>query len=63
MHCVLCVDAGDYENWTPLHIACLSGHKYVVQYLVEKANCDISEYNTTTMQCYTFVSTPTLVQV
>ncbi len=35
----------------------------ISMYLVEKANCDISEYNTTTMQCYTFVSTPTRVQV
>ncbi len=24
---------------------CMGGHKYVVQYLVEMANCDISEYN------------------
>ncbi len=60
---VLCADARDSVNWTPLHHACFRGHKYVVQYLVEKANCDISEYNTTFMQCYTFVSTPTLVQV
>ncbi len=57
---VLCADVRDDENCTPLHNAC---DKDVVQYLVEKANCDISEYNTTTMQCYTFVSTPTLVQV
>ena len=59
---VLCADVRDYgTNWTPLRFACCNGHKDVVQYLVEKANCDISEYNTTTMQCYTFVSTPTLV--
>ncbi len=31
--------------------------------LVQKANCDISEYNATPVQCYTFVSTPTLAQV
>ena len=60
---VLCADVRDNINITPLHNACLMRHKDVVQYLVEKANCDISEYNTTTMQCYTFVSTPTLVQV
>ena len=61
---VLCAGVRDDENsWTPLHDACYKGHKDMVQYLVEKANCDISEYNTTTMQCYTFVSTPTLVQV
>ncbi len=59
---VLCADVRDDYNWTPLHDACLEGHKDVVQYLVE-AKCDISEYNTTTVQCYTFVSTPTLVQV
>ncbi len=36
-----------YDNWTPLHNACMGmgGHKDVVQYLVEMANCDISEYN------------------
>ena len=60
---VLCADVRDDINETPLQNACYKGHKDVVQYLVEKANCDISEYNTTTMQCYTFVSTPTLVQV
>ena len=60
---VLCAGVRDDNNRTRLHCACWEGHKDVVQYLVEKANCDISEYNTTTMQCYTFVSTPTLVQV
>ncbi len=54
---VLCADVRDYENWIPLHCACFGGHKDVVQYLVENAKCDISECNTTTMQCYTFVST------
>ncbi len=44
---VLCADVRDYENMTPLHNACLGGHKDVVQYLVEKANCDIGECNTT----------------
>ncbi|XP_064386915.1 uncharacterized protein LOC135335371 isoform X2 [Halichondria panicea] len=31
------------DNWsrTPLHFACYRGHKDVVQYLVEKVNCDI----------------------
>ena len=61
---VLCAGVTRRHDWTPLHYACNShGNKDVVQYLVEKANCDISEYNTTTMQCYIFVSTPTLVQV
>ncbi len=53
---LLCTDVTDHNNWTPLHNACIRGHKDVVQYLVEKANCDISEYNTTPMQCYTFIS-------
>ena len=60
---VLCAGLREDDNWTPLHNACCKRHNDVVQYLVEKANCDISEYNTTTMQYYTFVSTPTLVQV
>ncbi len=49
MHGVLCADVRDDENWTLLHKACFRGHKDVVQYLVEKANCDIGEYNTTPM--------------
>ncbi len=60
MVCYDCADVRDYENMTPLHKACVIGHKDVLQYLVEKANCDISEYNTTTIQCYTFGSTPLL---
>ncbi len=51
---MLCADVRDADNHnrTPLHYACGMGHKDVVQYLMENANCDISEYNTTTMQCY-----------
>ncbi len=44
---VFCADVRDDGNRTPLHIACSGGHRDVVQYLVAKANCDISEYNTT----------------
>ena len=39
-------DVRDDDSWTPLYNACYMGHKDVVQYLVEMANCDISEYNT-----------------
>ncbi len=50
-----------WRNW--LSNTKLTPTVSISMYLVEKANCDISEYNTTTMQCYTFVSTPTLAQV
>ncbi|XP_064382604.1 uncharacterized protein LOC135331395 isoform X2 [Halichondria panicea] len=32
----------DSWNWTPLHNPCYRGRKDIVQYLVEKANCDIN---------------------
>ena len=38
-----CVDVRDEGDRSPLHLACEEGHKDVVEYLVEKANCDISE--------------------
>ena len=38
-----CTDARDGYGRSPLHLACEGGHKYVVKYLVEKANCDVSE--------------------
>ncbi len=63
-YCVQYVTLASWVSWRNL----LSNTKLtptvsISMYFVEKANCDISEYNTTTMQCYTFVSTPTLVQV
>ena len=36
-------DIRDADNSSPLHLACTGGHKDVVVYLVEKANCDVSE--------------------
>ena len=33
----------DGGNWSPLHFACEGRNKDVVEYLVEKANCDVSE--------------------
>ena len=34
----------DEKDWSPLHWACTRGHKDVVEYLVEKAKCDVSEW-------------------
>ena len=31
------------ENSTPLHVASSRAHKDVVEYLVEKAHCDVSK--------------------
>ncbi len=59
---VLCADVRVSNNWTPLHIACYNGHKDVVQYLVEKDNCFISEYNTTRVP-YSVIRVSILVQV
>ena len=42
-HHLHCVDIRDECDRSPLHLACEEGHKDVVEYLVEKANCDISE--------------------
>ena len=39
-----CTDVRDEGHRSPLHLACLGGHKDVAQYLVEKANCDVSEW-------------------
>ena len=41
---ICCTDVSDKAAMSPLHCACLGGHKDVVEYLVEKANCDVSEY-------------------
>ena len=36
-------DVRDEDNMTLLHVACLNGHKEVVQYLVEEVKCDVGE--------------------
>ena len=38
-----CADVRDEDNRSPLHLACEGGHKRMVEYLVEKGNCDVSE--------------------
>ena len=43
IHHLCCTDVKDKYNMSPLHWACMTGKKGVVEYLVEKANCDISE--------------------
>ena len=42
-HHLWCADVRDQDDRSPLHLACEGGHKGVVKYLVEKANCDVSE--------------------
>ena len=40
----LCVTGvRDKDKQSALHLACTQGHKDVVEYLVEEANCDVSE--------------------
>ena len=34
-------DVRDKDNKTPLHFACETGSKDLVQYLVEEAKCDV----------------------
>ena len=36
-------DIRDDDDRSPLDLACERGHRYIVQYLVKKANCDVSE--------------------
>ena len=43
MYHLCCADVRDESDMSPLHVACEGGHREVVKYLVEKANCDISE--------------------
>ena len=43
IHHLCCADVRDEDNRSPLHLACVGGHKDMVEYLVEKANCDVSE--------------------
>ena len=43
MYYLFCTDVRDEANRSLLHLACEGGHKYVVECLVEKANCDVSE--------------------
>ena len=38
-----CTDVRDEGHRSPLHLACLGGHKDAAQYLVEKANCGVSK--------------------
>ena len=38
-----CTDVRDEGHRSPLHLACLGGHKDVAQYLVEEAKCDVSK--------------------
>ena len=38
-----CAGVRDKDKKSPLHWACEGGHKRVVEYLVEKGNCDVSE--------------------
>ena len=42
-HHLWCADVRDQDKSSPLHLACEGGHKGVVKYLVEEANCDVSE--------------------
>ena len=43
---------------SPLHCACKEGHKNVVKYLVENANCGISEFSSYNLQTWvTYVIT------
>ena len=43
MYHLCCADVRDEDNKSPLYLACEGGHKRVVEYLVEKANCAVSE--------------------
>ena len=43
IHHLWCADVRGRDDSSPLHLACEGGHKGVVKYLVEKANCDVSE--------------------
>ena len=43
VHHLCCTDVRDEYGRFPLHLACEVGHKDVVEYLVEKGNCDVSE--------------------
>ncbi len=37
------IDVRDIDNATPLHYACLNGHKDIVQWLVEECKFDVGE--------------------
>ena len=41
IHYLCCTGVRDVRS--PLHWACVGGHKDMVKCLVEKANCDVSE--------------------
>ena len=36
-------DVRGRTNWTALHLCCVSGHREVIQYLVEEVKCDVGE--------------------
>ena len=36
-------DVRDEQNMTPLHYACIGGHKDLVVYLIEVIKCDVGE--------------------
>ena len=43
IHHLCCTEVKDMDNMPPLHLACKSRNKGVVKYLVQEANCDVSE--------------------
>ena len=43
MHHLCCAGMRDDDDRSPLDLACVRGHYFVVKYLVKKANCDVSE--------------------
>ena len=43
IQCLCYVDMRDDDDMSPLDVACVRGRKYVVEYLVKKADCDVSE--------------------
>ena len=43
IHYLCCAVVRDEDNRSPLHLACEEGNEYVVEYLIEKASCDVSE--------------------
>ena len=43
IQCLRYADMRDDDDRSPLDLACVRRHESVVEYLVEKANCDVSE--------------------
>ena len=44
LHPLCCTDARDVFNRSLLHLACEEGQVAAVEYLIEKANCDVGEW-------------------